>query len=259
MRACRRRRGRPRRLRAARPPAALRRLVAAEGQARAGRVVAGGRAPRGGGGDGPALRARRGGRPLATTSTARAATRRCATTGWSPPASRSPQNEVDEVRWVPLAEAAGAAQLRARRASSSAASDGRSSSMSFEHVLVVGAGPDGRRDRPGRRRLGPPRLAPRPLPRRDRAGARDDAAEPRAGSPRRAGPIPTRCSRASSVVDELVAGRPDDRGGRRGRGRQGGHLPPRRRAAARRTRSSPRTRARSRSARSPRSPPGPTG
>ena len=49
--------------RAARPPAALRRLVAAEGQARSGRVVGGGGAPRGRGGDRPPLRARRGGRP----------------------------------------------------------------------------------------------------------------------------------------------------------------------------------------------------
>ena len=48
--------------RAARPPAAVRRLVAAEGEARAGRVLGGGRAARGRGGDGAALRARRRGR-----------------------------------------------------------------------------------------------------------------------------------------------------------------------------------------------------
>ena len=101
--------------------------------------------------------------------------------------------------------------------------------VEFEHVLVVGAGPDGRRDRPGRRRLGPPRLAARPVPGRGRARARDDAEEPRRSWRRRAAPTRTRCSRASTPVDELVAGRPDDRGGRRGRGRQGGRLPPRRR------------------------------
>ncbi len=39
-----------------------------------------------------------------TTSTPAAARRRCGTTGWRPTASRR-QNEVDEVRWVPLAEA----------------------------------------------------------------------------------------------------------------------------------------------------------
>ena len=52
-------------------------------------------------------------------------------------------------------------------------------------------------------------------------------------------------------VDDLVAGRPDGRGGRRGRGREAGDLPPRRRGAPAPRRSSRRTPPRSRSPRSP--------
>ena len=105
--------------------------------------------------------------------------------------------------------------------------------MRFEHVLVVGAGQmgggiaqvvaaSGRRVSLLRRRA-----------RRGRARARGDAQEPRRSSPRRAAPTRTRCSARVDAGRRARPGRPDDRGGRRGRGREGGRLPPRRRDAAR--------------------------
>ena len=62
--------------------AGLRRLVVSEGQVRAGRVRRGVRAPRGRGGDRPALRARAGSCPRRSTTTRRAARRPCATGRW---------------------------------------------------------------------------------------------------------------------------------------------------------------------------------
>ena len=161
-------------------------------------------------------------------------------------------------RW-PLAAAAGAALLarHPRRAEPPAPAERGGARRVVASARGVRARPrrrrgaDGRRDRAGRRRIGPPRVAARSVPRRDRARARGDAQEPRAArrEGRRAG---RRGARARHAGRRARRGGPDDRSGRRGRGDEGGRLPSRGRGAACTTRSSRRTRRRSRSRRSPR-------
>src|SRR6476646_6769994 len=86
------------------------------------------------------------------------------------------------------------------------------------------SGPDGRRDCADRRRLRPPRLDLRLLPRRDGARARHDAQEPREarGEGRRR---PGRDPRARHAGGGDRPCRADDRGGRRGSRYEGGGLP----------------------------------
>ena len=114
-------------------------------------------------------------------------------------------------------------------------------------------GPDGRRDRAGRRGFRSARVAPRRASRRRRSGAGGDGEEPHEargeGRPGRRGRPPARDARRRHRRR-----RPPRRGGRRGRRREGGDLPASRRTFSRPTRSSRRTRPRSRSRRSPPSP-----
>ena len=122
-----------------------------------------------------------------------------------------------------------------------------SRAVELEHVLVVGCRPDGRRAsrRSSPRRAGASRCSTR-TPAPSSAGSRR-CGEASTKLAAKGGPDPEATLARVPPVDELVAGRPDDRGDRRGRGREGGRLPPRRRGAARPRRSSRRTRARSRS------------
>ncbi len=90
---------------------------------------------------------------------------------------------------------------------------------------------DGRRHRPGDRRVRAPRVALRPVPRRGRARARDDRQEP--GQARREGwGGSRRDARAHRARLRAGGRRPDDRGDHRGCRREGGCLPSRGRPAA---------------------------
>ena len=94
----------------------VRRLVAAEGQARAGRGLwMDGGAARGRGGDRPSLRARATSSAPPATATARAATSSSATSGCAPLGGDfEPSDEVDELRWATPRRGGRVARLRAR-------------------------------------------------------------------------------------------------------------------------------------------------
>ena len=104
--------------------------------------------------------------------------------------------------------------------------------VKFEHVLVVGAGQMGggiaQVVAASGRRVSLYDAAPGAIER----GARDDAQEP--GEARREGraPIPDEVLARVDAGGRSRPRRPDDRGGRRGRGREGGRLPARGRDAA---------------------------
>ena len=188
-----------------------------------------------------------------TTSTRAAARRRCGTTGWSRRRAVRPERGRRGALGA-ARRGARAPQLPPRSSSCSAVCRSVADS-SFPARPRRRRGADGRRDRPGRGRLGPAGLAARPVPRRDRAGARARSSTASTRLAAKGGPDPGQVLARIAVGRGARAGRPDDRGGRRGCRRQGGRLPPRRRGAAGSARSSPRTRARSRS---PRSPPPPS-
>ena len=100
---------------AARPPPQVRRLDAAQGQARPGRELRAGRAARGRGGDQPDLPARPRAQRRPTTATTRTARRSCATGRWR--SSRGAVRAQRRGRRAPLARARrgrGQADLRAR-------------------------------------------------------------------------------------------------------------------------------------------------
>ena len=103
----------------------------------------------------------------------------------------------------------------------------------FEHVLVVGAGQMGGGIAQVVAASGRRVSLHDAVPGRDRAGPRRDRQEPREARREGRG-RPDEVLARIEPVEELVAGRPDDRGGRRGRRDQGGHLPARRRGAPRR-------------------------
>ena len=159
-------------------------------------------------------------------------------------------------------DAAAADSPATTRAIAAAATTIRSLTLGSKYAVRARSrrrgGPDGRRHRAGRRGLRPSRLAPRRRARRDRARPRGDAQEP--GEARREGRRRSgRGARPRRGRRGDRPRRPADRGRDRGRVRQGSDLPARRRGAAGEARSSPRTRRRSRSRRSPPRPSGPTG
>ena len=90
---------------------------------------------------GLALRAGRGGRPLVLRRRPRPRRRRCATSGWSRDGEPVPQNEVDEVRWVPLEEAPALLSYERDRELVTQVHERSDGCIErLEHVLVVGAG-----------------------------------------------------------------------------------------------------------------------